>query len=291
RLECSSTSGWSASHDSGRRGTIREPLWFYKGCIPTALEARAALKDNLPAHDQRTRCSGLFRTVSRPFGATLPPQTNGDPVVNIYSRLLGAALLLPFALAACQKKSEPTAELLANPAAVNQERLLKGLDDGTAWATYGGSYSEQRFSPLKAVNTENVSQLGLAWYADYENNLDQHGTPLYIDGVLYTATAFPQKVFAFDARTGNKLWEYNTQVDGSWLRNVCCGNINRGIAAWNGNIYVGTLDARLIAIDAKTGELAWSTDTIIGDREDPLNRLPITIAPCAAKGKRSEERR
>jgi quinohemoprotein ethanol dehydrogenase len=205
--------------------------------------------------------------------------------VNTYSRLLGAALLLPLALAACQKKSGSDVDVLANPAAITQDRLLKGTEDTSAWATYGGSYNEQRFSPLKAINTGNVGQLGLAWFADYNNNLDQHGAPLYVDGVLYVSTAFPQKVFAFDARTGKQLWEYSARVDGTWLRNVCCGNINRGIAAYNGKIYLGTLDARVIAIDAKTGKEAWVTDTIIGDRDDPLNRLSITMAPRVAKGK------
>jgi quinohemoprotein ethanol dehydrogenase len=205
--------------------------------------------------------------------------------MRIHKALLGTALLLSIGLAACQKKAEPATQLLANPAAITQERLLKGTADGDAWPTYNGSYNEQRFSPLKAVNTENVKDLGLQWFADYGNNLDQHGSPLYIDGVIYVSTAFNQKVFAFDAKTGKQLWEYSAKVDGSWLRNVCCGNINRGIAAYNGKIYVGTLDARLIAIDAKTGETAWSTDVILGDRNDPLNRLSITMAPRVAKGK------
>ncbi|MDQ2641606.1 MAG: PQQ-dependent dehydrogenase, methanol/ethanol family [Pseudomonadota bacterium] len=204
--------------------------------------------------------------------------------MRIHKPLLGIALLLSIGLAACQKKAA-TADPLANPAAITQERLLKGTTDGDAWPTYGGSYSEQRFSPLKAINTENVGQLGLQWFADYDTNLDQHGTPLYVDGVIYVSTAFNTKVYAFDAKTGKELWKYSTKTDGGWLRNVCCGNINRGIAAFNGKIFVGTLDARVIAIDAKTGEAAWITDTIIGDRNDPLNRLSITMAPRVAKGK------
>jgi quinohemoprotein ethanol dehydrogenase len=200
------------------------------------------------------------------------------------SHLLGLSLLLPLAIVGCQKAANAP-DLLANPAAITQERLLKGTEDPNQWPTYGGSYNEQRFSPLKKISAQNVKDLGLAWFADYDSNLDQHGSPLYIDGVIYVSTAFNQKVYAFDARTGKELWKFNAKVDGSWLRNVCCGNINRGIAAWNGKIYVGTLDARLIAIDAKTGKAAWSTDTIIGDRKDPLNRLSITMAPRIAKGK------
>jgi alcohol dehydrogenase (cytochrome c)/quinohemoprotein ethanol dehydrogenase len=206
--------------------------------------------------------------------------------VSNRARLLGAALLLPLALVACQKaaKAPETASVLANPAAVNDERLLKGTADTSQWATYNGSYSEQRFSPLKAINTGNVKDLGLAWFADYDTNLDQHGSPLYVDGVLYVSTAW-NKLYAFDARTGKQLWQYNAKVPGEWLRNVCCGNVNRGIAAYNGKIYMGTLDARLVAIDARTGKEAWVTDTIQGSHEDPLNRYSITMAPRIAKGK------
>ena len=170
------------------------------------------------------------------------------------------------------------------PAAITQERLLKGLDDPNQWPTYGGGYSEQRFSPLKAIDTTSVGKLGLAWFADYDTNLDQHGTPLYVDGVIYVSTAW-NKLYAFDAKSGKQLWQYNAKVPGEWLRNVCCGNVSRGIAAYNGKIYMGTLDARLVAIDAKTGKEAWVTDTIQGDHSDPLNRLSITMAPRVAKGK------
>lgn len=199
---------------------------------------------------------------------------------------LGAlGLLLPVLLAGCQKSDKPAAaEPQAAPAAITQERLLKGLDDPHQWPTYGGGYSEQRFSPLKQVDTASVGKLGLAWFADYDTNLDQHGTPLYVDGVLYVSTAW-NKVYAFDAKTGRQLWQYNAKVPGEWIRNVCCGIVNRGIAAYNGRIYMGTLDARLVAIDARTGKEVWSTDTIVGDRKDPLNRQSITMAPRIARGK------
>jgi quinohemoprotein ethanol dehydrogenase len=202
-----------------------------------------------------------------------------------HAQLLGLALLSSV-IAGCAKK-EPAAEtspLLANPAAVTQERLLKGTSDTAQWATYGGSYNEQRFSPLKKIDATTVGQLGLAWFADYDTNLDVHGTPLYVDGVLYVSTAW-NHLYAFDAKTGKQLWHYNARVPGEWLRNVCCGNVSRGIAAYDGKIYMGTLDARLVAIDAKTGKEAWSTDTIIGDHNEPLNRFSITMAPRVARGK------
>jgi PQQ-dependent dehydrogenase (methanol/ethanol family) len=201
--------------------------------------------------------------------------------VPIYRTILGAVLLS--ALAACQKGGG-TATTPGPAAAVDQQRLEAASQGSTQWLTYGGNYEETRFSPLKQINTGNVGQLGLAWYADYDTNLDQHGSPLYIDGVIYVSTAW-NKVYAFDAKTGKTLWQYNAKVPGEWIRNVCCGIVNRGIAAYEGKIFMGTLDARLVAIDAATGNEAWSTDTIPGDRSDPLNRYSITMAPRVGNGK------
>ncbi|MBX5463706.1 MAG: PQQ-binding-like beta-propeller repeat protein, partial [Steroidobacteraceae bacterium] len=180
--------------------------------------------------------------------------------------------------------SAPTPE--APPAAnVTAERLLNAENEPGQWMTYGGTYSEQRFSPLTKINSGNVSTLGLQWYADYETNQNQHGSPLYIDGVIYVSTA-RNVVHAFDARTGKQIWKYNPMIQGVRLRyNV--GLVNRGIAAWNGKIIMGTLDARLVAIDAKTGKEVWSTDTVppslgLGEM---ANKYAITMAPRVAKGK------
>jgi quinohemoprotein ethanol dehydrogenase len=172
------------------------------------------------------------------------------------------------------------------PAAnVTAARLVKAADEPGQWMTYGGTYSEQRFSPLRKVDATNVSTLGLQWFADYETNQNQHGSPLYIDGVIYVSTA-RNVVYAFDAKSGEQRWKYNPLIHGERLRyNV--GLVNRGIAAWRGKIIMGTLDARLVAIDAKTGKEAWSTDTVpeslgLGEMG---KHYAITMAPRIAKGK------
>jgi PQQ-dependent dehydrogenase (methanol/ethanol family) len=168
---------------------------------------------------------------------------------------------------------------------VTAERLVKAAKEPGQWMTYGGTYSEQRFSPLKKIDASNVSGLGLQWFADYETNQNQHGSPLYIDGVIYVSTA-RNVVHAFDAKTGRQLWKYNPMIQGVRLRyNV--GLVNRGIAAWHGKIIMGTLDARLVAIDAKTGKEVWSTDTVpeslgLGEMG---NHYAITMATRVAKGK------
>ena len=168
------------------------------------------------------------------------------------------------------------ADMRAN---VNARRMADSAATAANWMTYGGTYSEQRFSPLKQIDKSNVSRLGLTWFADYDTNLQQDGTPLEIDGVIYVSTAW-SKVYAFEARTGKTLWQYDPKTPGQWVRNLCCGIVNRGIAAWNGKIYVGTLDGRLVAIDAGTGKPVWQTLTI-----DPKERYSITSAPRVAKGR------
>jgi quinohemoprotein ethanol dehydrogenase len=168
------------------------------------------------------------------------------------------------------------------PAAVNQSRLNKGTEDTALWGTYGGSYNEQRFSPLTKINDTNIKQLGLAFFADYDSNLMNHGSPLYADGVLYVSTS-RNHLYAFDARDGKRLWNYApAQVPHQNL-----GNVNKGIAMWNGKIYMGTLDGRLVAIDAKTGKPRWEANTIPAELVGSANltKYSVSMAPRAAKGK------
>jgi quinohemoprotein ethanol dehydrogenase len=204
--------------------------------------------------------------------------------VTIRTRSIELGLLLCAALAGGSALSAPAA---AAPAAadVTAARLLKADREPGQWLTYGGTYSEQRFSALKQIDSGNVGTLGLKWFGDYETNQDQHGSPLYIDGVIYVSTS-RNVVHAFDARTGRQLWKYNPMIHGERIRyNV--GLVNRGIAAWNGKIIMGTLDARLVAIDAKTGQEAWSTDTVPDSLGlGAMGKLySITMAPRVAKGK------
>lgn len=147
------------------------------------------------------------------------------------------------------------------------------------WLTYGRTYDEQRFSPLDQVNKETVSRLGVAWSADFDTDRGQEATPLIADGVLYTTTTW-SKVFAFDAKTGKALWSYDPEVPGEKGFDACCDVVNRGVALWKGRVYVGALDGRLIALDAKTGKVVWSVQTT-----DPKQPYTITGAPRAVKGK------
>ncbi|MFZ9583380.1 MAG: PQQ-dependent dehydrogenase, methanol/ethanol family [Pseudohongiellaceae bacterium] len=205
----------------------------------------------------------------------------------VIGRLLQLAPLV--LLAACGQPSEegpaPDAQAAtsAPPLAANvdQARLLQGTADPQQWSTYGGSYNEQRYSPLAAINTGNVAGLGLAWFADYDTNQNQHGSPLYIDGVIYVSTA-RNVVHAFDARSGERQWTYTPLM----VPNPNLGLVNRGLAAYNGKIYMGMLDAHLVALDAATGEPVWNVDTVpeslgLGAM---TKQYSITMAPRVAKG-------
>src|ERR1700747_2992605 len=158
------------------------------------------------------------------------------------------------------------------PAAVDAARMSNADRDAANWLSYGRTYSEQRFSPLAKITSDNAKQLGLAWFADLDTNRGQQATPLVIDGVMYVSTAWSM-VKAYDAATGKLLWSYDPQVPREIGVKGCCDVVNRGVAAWKGKIYVGTFDGRLVALDAKTGKPAWSVLT--GDQKN----LTITGAP------------
>ena len=147
------------------------------------------------------------------------------------------------------------------------------------WLSYGRGYDEQRHSPLTQVNTQNVSQLGLAWMHEFDTDRGQEATPLVADGVLYTTTAW-SKVFAFDAKTGQLKWSYDPKVPGRKGFDACCDVVNRGVALWKNRVYVGALDGRLIALDAATGKEVWAVQTT-----DTSRPYTITGAPRVIKGK------
>ncbi|MDR0781550.1 MAG: PQQ-dependent dehydrogenase, methanol/ethanol family [Pseudomonadales bacterium] len=166
------------------------------------------------------------------------------------------------------------------PAAVDTARLLAADAEPGQWMSTGRTYGEQHYSPLNAIDRGNVATLGLAWYADFNIARGQESTPLVIDGVIYVTTAW-SNVLAFDAVTGAPLWSFDSKVPRDWGSRACCDVVNRGAAAWNGKIYVGTIDGRLIALDAATGTPVWSTDTVL-TRDLSYS---ITGAPRVVKGK------
>src|SRR5690606_35669681 len=165
------------------------------------------------------------------------------------------------------------------PAAVDEARLLAADSEPGQWMAYGRTYDEQRYSPLTEISSRNVGGLGLAWYADIPLNRGQEATPIVVDGVMYVSSSW-SNVFGFDAATGEQLCRSDPQVPREGAVNVCCGVVNRRVAAWNGKIFVGTLDSRLVALDAATGRPVWEVYTI-----DRTQRYSITGAVRVVKGR------
>ncbi|MEO8307480.1 MAG: PQQ-dependent dehydrogenase, methanol/ethanol family [Pseudomonadota bacterium] len=201
----------------------------------------------------------------------------------MYASRVFALALAAIALVACSKAPDKLADAPAPPpptAMVDGARII-AADNNAEWLSYGRTYSEQRFSPLTKINHDNVKQLGLAWYYQFDANADRgmEATPLIADGVIYTSTSWSH-VYALDAKTGQLKWSYDPKVDGQVARVACCDVVNRGVALWNGKVYVGALDGRLIALDAGTGKEVWSTQTT-----DPALPYTSTGAPRVIKGK------
>ncbi|HEX9158744.1 MAG TPA: PQQ-binding-like beta-propeller repeat protein, partial [Rhizomicrobium sp.] len=158
--------------------------------------------------------------------------------------------------------------------------------DGTAignppaadWLSNGRDYREQRFSPLTQINTTDVARLGVAWEFRTFSTRALEASPIVANGVMYI-TAPWSRVFALDAKTGKQIWSYDPHVPGAWGRFACCDVPNRGVAIWEGAVFVGTLDGRLVKLDAATGRELWAVNTI-----DRNKAYTITGAPRIVKG-------
>jgi quinohemoprotein ethanol dehydrogenase len=194
--------------------------------------------------------------------------------------LRSAACSLLVLLAGCGsagKSPEGTASAPASRAAATQ-RLVDAASEPQNWLTHGGTYAEQRYSPIDAINTTSIGKLGLAWSLELDTNRGQEATPLIVDGRMFVTTAW-SKVVAINAATGAKLWQYDPKVPGAAGVGGCCDVVNRGAAFYDGKIFVGTFDGRLLALDADTGALIWSVRTVPSGRP-----YTITGAPRLVKG-------
>jgi quinohemoprotein ethanol dehydrogenase len=197
----------------------------------------------------------------------------------IASAALIAAPLLMAGQEAAPGSPSPAPRHRAADVSSDRMRTADGAAGAGNWMSYGRTYDEQRFSPLRQINEGTVHRLGLAWYDDLATYRGVQATPLVVDGVLYNVSAF-NVVTAYDGRTGRKLWTHDPQVERQWARLACCGAGTRGIAAWQGRIYIAALDGRLIALDAKTGKAIWTVQTF-----DRSQAYSITGAPRVFDGK------
>lgn len=197
--------------------------------------------------------------------------------------LTALSTLLFFAvLSACDtnKQTDSPLKVTAEPNAdAFKIRALAADNDADNWLLHGRTYQGQRYSTLTQINNRTVNQLGLDWYLDLPRDGGQEATPLVVDGIMYFSTTWGQ-VYAVNATNGEKIWFFDPKVPKETLGKACCGPVNRGVAYWDGKIYVGALDGRLIALDAWTGKLIWSVQTF-----NPKDSYTITGAPRVANGK------
>jgi quinohemoprotein ethanol dehydrogenase len=187
--------------------------------------------------------------------------------------------LLAAAQAAAAEPGAPSGPAALGAAAVDDARLRAAAADPANWITYGRDQAEQRYSPLAQIHDGNVGRLVRSWSFDTGLTRGHEATPLVVDGTMYVTGPW-SVVFALDARTGRLLWKHDPQVPRGVGAKACCDVVNRGVAAYRGRVYVGTLDGRLVALDARTGERAFEVQTV-----DPSQPYTVTGAPRVVKGR------
>ena len=203
----------------------------------------------------------------RDIDPTAPPSMRGPKA---------ALAVLLAGLWACAQAPSPVPPV--HTGTVSDARLREAGEDTANWLSHGRTYTEQRYSPLAQIDAENVSELGLAWSADLHTLRGVQATPIVVDGSMYVAAPW-SVVHALDAATGEERWRYDPQVPKTHSRFACCSVASRGVAVHEGRVFVGTLDGRLVALDAKDGTPVWETLTV-----DPSQPYSITGAPRVVKG-------
>jgi alcohol dehydrogenase (cytochrome c) len=162
-------------------------------------------------------------------------------------------------------------------AAITSQDLADGLKDSSRWLTYSGNYSGQRHSPLTQITPENVDRLAAQWTFQTGTLGSFQTTPIVVDGVLYV-TGFNNNAWAIDARTGRQIWRYRRELPENLK--LCCGAINRGFGVLGDRLFMGTLDAHLVALDMKTGGVLFDVALV-----DHTSGYSVTVAPLVVKDK------
>ena len=169
------------------------------------------------------------------------------------------------------------ATLYGNMTVVTQDMLHRAGGDANNFLHTNGNYSQTRYYPASQINTGNVKNLRPAWIFQTEVVESQETTPIVVNGVMYITTSFSH-VYALDAATGEQIWHYKHKMGP--ITTYCCGPNNRGVAVSGDKVFLGTLDAKLVALDAKSGKVVWEKQIA-----DPEKGYSETMAPTAVNGK------
>ncbi len=191
--------------------------------------------------------------------------------------ILSAAAVMAMAATSANADEVTNATKYGDMATVSQDMLNRSAGDGNNFLHTNGNYEQTRYYPNSQINAGNVSKLRPAWIFQTEVKETLETTPIVVNGIMYITTAFDH-VYALDAATGEELWHYKHAMGP--VTTYCCGPNNRGVAAYGDMVYLGTLDAKLVALDAKTGKVAWEQQIA-----DPELGYSETMAPTAVNGK------
>jgi quinohemoprotein ethanol dehydrogenase len=196
------------------------------------------------------------------------------------TKMLATLVLLAAAAPALAQSKGSPEHIRAVTARIDGKAIAANTAATKDWPSHGLDYAETRFSKLKQITAENAKELGLVWTYDLESTRGVEATPLVVDGIMYV-TASWSIVHAVDTRTGKRLWSFDPKVNREGGYKGCCDVVNRGVALWQGKVFVAAYDGRLFALDAASGNKVWEVDTII----DRKWSYTITGAPRVFKGK------
>jgi PQQ-dependent dehydrogenase (methanol/ethanol family) len=196
------------------------------------------------------------------------------------SKAVGGALVAVFLLGgvtATHAQEVDSGTLYGDMQVVTQDMMNFAAGDGNNFLHTNGNYEQTRYYPARQINVDNVKKLRPAWIFQTEIVESQETTPIVVNGIMYITTSF-NHVYALNAKTGAQIWHYKHKMGP--ITTYCCGPNNRGVAAYGDKVYMGTLDAKLVALDAKTGKVVWEKQLA-----DPELGYSETMSPTAVNGK------
>ena len=195
---------------------------------------------------------------------------------SAYPRVAGALALGLVAGLATAAEETTSSTLYGDLLNVTQDMLNRADGDGNNFLHTNANYRQTRYYPSRQINTGNVKHLRPAWIFQTEVVDTMETTPIVVNGVMYVTTAF-NHVYALNARTGEEIWHHKHNLGPVHI--TCCGKNNRGVAVHGDRVFMGTLDAKLVALDAKTGKQVWETQIA-----EPELGYSETMAPTVVDG-------
>ena len=188
---------------------------------------------------------------------------------------LGVAAGAMALVGAAGAQETPAPTVYGDMQTVTQDMLNRAAGDGNNFLHTNGNYHQTRYYPSRQINVDNVKNLRPAWIFQTEVVDTMETSPIVVDGIMYVTTAF-NHAYALDAATGEQIWHYKHEMGP--ITTYCCGPNNRGVAVSGDRVFMGTLDAKMVALDAKTGKLLWETQLA-----DPELGYSETMAPTAVE--------